>query len=96
MEPTKEYEGWAISSLFYSIDEQLRLKLVCDAGMTMQVHSNYDYCYEMSSQHETPDLDEMSAAPIRWMAPESIEEGVFSSNSNVVSSHTCSNFFPTY
>ncbi len=71
--------------IFNSVDDQLRLKLVCDAGMTMQVQSNYGYCYEVSDQHVKAEVDELSAAPIRWMAPESIEEGVFSNQSNVVS-----------
>ena len=74
-----------VFNILNSVDDQLRLKLVCDAWMTMQVHSNYGYCYERSGQHVRAEVDELSAAPIRWMAPESIEEGVFSSQSNVVS-----------
>ena len=47
--------------------------------MTIQVHSDYDFGYKDSS-------DETEAAPVRWMAPETLQEGVFSSKSNVVSS----------
>ena len=66
---------------YHRIDSEGRIK-VTDFGLTEDMYSTNYYRQEKVACHENEER-----LPIRWMAPESIENNLYSESTDVVSLH---------
>ena len=67
--------------LYYDRIDMSHVIKVADFGLSETIESNKEYFRQ--------DENVVIKVPVKWMAIESICDGVFSEKSDVVSSHTC-------